>query len=377
MTKLKVGMIGGGGGFFGKVHQRAISLDATREVVAGALHQDPALGAKFANEWGIKSYTDYEAMIADWQAGKLELDYVTIVTPNFLHAEQALACINAGLPVLCEKPMCYTVEEAMAIKKAVRAKKNKVPFAISHTYTGHPQMMLARELVKQGKIGKIRKIETYYNQGWLATLAEKEGNQQASWRTDPKKSGISGCGGDIGTHALINALWTTGLGLKSVSAYLTALPGRKLDDDFNVFGKLSNGGTLVLIASQIAIGHKNDNGFRLFGETGSIEWFQENAEELHYYDGTTRVTYFQNAPTKEVPDVLKSYGRIPAGHHEDFLEALGNLHTSFERKIRKIKGEKNVPPAYDHPGVDEGVLGMKFLKAAVESSKKKGAWTRV
>ncbi len=376
MTKLKVGLIGGGGGFFGKVHQRAISLDATREVVAGALHQDPALSAKFAEEWGIKGYTDYKTLIADWKAGMLELDYVTIVTPNFLHAEQALACINAGLPVLCEKPMCYTVAEAEALKKAVKSNK-KVPFALSHTYTGHPLMMLARELIKQGKIGNIRKVETYYNQGWLATLAEKTGNQQATWRTDPKKSGISGCGGDIGTHALVNALWTTGLGLKSVSALLTAIPGRKLDDDFNVIGKLSNGATMVLTATQLAIGHKNDTGFRIFGDKGTLEWAQERSEELHFFDGTTRTTYFQNAPTKEVPDVLKSYGRIPAGHHEDFLEALANLHTSLERKIRAIKGEKNVPPAYDHPGVDEGVLGMKFLKAAVESSKKKGAWIKI
>ena len=376
MTKLKVGMIGGGGGFFGKVHHRAISIDATREVVAGALHQDPALSAKFADEWGCKGYTDYKAMIADWKAGKLDLDYVTIVTPNFLHAEQALACINAGLPVLCEKPMCYTLDEAEALKKAVKANK-KVPFALSHTYTGHPLMMLARELIKQGKIGTIRKVETYYNQGWLANLLEKEGNQQASWRTNPKMSGISGCGGDIGTHALINALWTTGLGLKSVSALLTAIPGRKLDDDFNVFGKLSNGATLVLTATQIAIGHKNDTGFRIYGDKGSLEWAQEQSEELHYFDGTTRVTYFQNSPTAEVPDVLKTYGRIPAGHHEDFLEALANLHTSLERKIRAIKGEKDALPAYDHPGVDEGVLGMKFLKAAVESSANKGAWTKV
>jgi len=373
MRKLKVGMIGGGGGFFGKVHHRAISLDATREVVAGALHQDPALCQKFSEEWGIVGYPDYKTMIADWKSGKLELDYVTIVTPNFLHAEQALACLEAGLPVLCEKPMCYTLKEAAELK-AMAKKRKKVPFALSHTYTGHPMMMLARELIKQGKIGDIRKVETYYNQGWLATLLEKEGNQQASWRTNPKFSGISGCGGDIGTHALINALWTTGLNLKKVSARLTALPGRKLDDDFNVIGELSNGATLILTTSQIAIGHKNDCGFRIYGSKGSLEWAQENSEELHYLDGSTRVTYFQNIPVPGMPDVLKTYGRIPSGHHEDFLEALANLHTSLERKIRALKGETTAP-AYDHPGVDEGVLGMKFLQAAVTSSKKKGAWT--
>ena len=352
MKKLKVGMIGGGGGFFGKVHHRAISLDATREVVAGALHQDPALCAKFAEEWGVKGYPNYQAMIADWKAGKLELDYVTVVTPNFLHAEQALAI------------------------KELAKKQKKVPFALSHTYTGHSMMMLARELIKAGKIGNIRKVETYYNQGWMATLLEKEGNQQASWRTNPKMSGISGCGGDIGTHALINALWTTGLGIKKVSARLTGLPGRKLDDDFNVLGELSNGATLVLTATQIAIGHKNDCGFRIFGDKGSIEWAQENSEELHFFDGNTRVTYFQNIPVAGMPDILAGYGRIPSGHHEDFLEALANLHTSLERKIRAIKGEK-CAPAYPHPGVDEGVLGMKFLQAAVTSSKKKGAWMAV
>jgi len=376
MRKLKVGMIGGGGGFFGKVHHRAISLDATREVVAGALHQDPALCKKFADEWGVVGYPDYKAMIDDWKSGKLELDYVTIVTPNHLHAEQAVACLEAGLPVMCEKPMCYTLKEATDMKALAKRKKN-VPFALSHTYTGHQMMMLARELIKQGKIGDVRKIETYYNQGWLATLLEKEGNQQASWRTNPKFSGISGCGGDIGTHALINALWTTGLGLKKVSAKLTALKGRALDDDFNVFGELSNGATLVLTATQIAIGHKNDNGFRIYGSKGSIEWVQERSEELYFFDGSTCVTYYQNIPVPEMPSVLASYGRVPSGHHEDFLEALGNLHTSLERKIRVIKGEKNVPPAYDHPGIDEGVLGMKFLTAAVNSSKKKGAWTTV
>jgi len=374
MRKLQVGIIGGGGGFFGKVHHRAISLDATREVVAGALHQDPEACAKFAAEWGVKPYPDYKAMIKDWKDGKLELDYVTIVTPNFLHAEQAMACLEAGLPVLCEKPMCYTMKEALALK-ALSKKRKKVPFALSHTYTGHPMMMFARELIKQGKIGEIRKVETYYNQGWLATLIEKTGQQQAAWRTNPKFSGISGCGGDIGTHALINALWTTGLGLKKVSARLTALPGRKLDDDFNVFGELSNGATLVLIASQIAIGHKNDNGLRIHGTKGTLIWAQEQAEELHFLDGNTRTTYYQNVQVPEMPDVLKTYGRVPPGHHEDFFEALANLHTSLERKIRALKGEKDALPSYDHPGIDAGVLGMKFLQAAVTSSKKKGAWT--
>jgi len=376
MRRLKVGMIGGGGGFFGKVHHRAISLDATREVVAGALHQDPAACAKFAEEWGVKGYPDYRAMIADWQAGVLELDYVTIVTPNFLHFEQAKACLEAGLPVMCEKPMCYTLEQADELQKLSK-KRKKVPFALSHTYTGHTMMMVARELIKAGKVGEIRKIETWYDQGWLATLLEKTGQQQAAWRTDPKKSGLSNCGGDIGTHALINALWTSGLGLKKVSARLTSLPGRVLDDDFNVFGELSNGATLVLTATQIAIGHKNDCGFRICGSKGTLEWHQERAEELTFRDGVTACTYYQNVQSPEIPAVVASYGRLPCGHHEDFLEALANLHMSMERRIRLLKGEQDVAPAYDHPGIAEGVLGMKFIAASVESSKKKGAWIKL
>ncbi len=377
MRKLKVGMIGGGGGFFGKVHHRAISLDTTREVVAGALHQDPTACAAFADEWGVKGYPDYKAMIKDWKDGKLELDYVTIVTPNFLHFQQAQACLEAGLPVMCEKPMCYTLAEALKLE-ALAKKQKKAPFALSHTYTGHPMMMFARELIKQGKIGKIRKVEAWYTQGWLATLLEKTGAQGAAWRANPKFSGISLAGGDIGTHALINAMWTTGLSVKEVSAHLTSLPGRKLDDDFNVFGKLSNGATLVLTATQIAVGYKNANGLRIFGETGSLEWSQERSEELHYYDAScTRTTFYQNAYVPETPAILKSYGRLPGGHNEDFLEAIANLHTSLERKIRKIKGEKNAAEAYDHPGINEGVLGMKFITAAVASSKKKGVWTKL
>ena len=377
MAKLKVGMVGGGGpgSFFGKVHLRAISLDGTRELVAGALRSDPKQAMEAAKEWGIKGYPDYQAMIDDWKRGKLELDYVTIVTPNNAHFAPAKACIEAGLPLVCEKPMTFTVEESEELLKLNR--KKKVPFVLAHTYTGHPMMMFARELVKSGEIGDVRKIESWYLQGWLATALEKGGQQQASWRTDPKRTGISNCGGDIGTHAFVAATWVTGLSVKKVSARLNSfVEGRVLDDDFNVVAEMDNGATALITATQIAIGHKNDHGFRVFGTKASLEWHQERAEELIVRRGDHDESYWIGVGSALFPKNVASYTRAPAGHHEDFFEALANLHCTMERMIRKGRGEA-VPEAYDHPGLEAGLGGMKFVRAAVASSKAKGAWTKL
>lgn len=373
MKKLKVGMVGGGGpgSFFGKVHLRALSLDGTRELVAGALRSDPQASLEEAADWGIQGYPDYLSMINAWKSGRLALDYVTIVTPNHAHFGPAKACLEAGLPVVCEKPMTLTVEESEKLVALVQ--KKKVPFVLAHTYTGHPMMMFARELIRKGEIGEIRKIESYYSQGWLASALEKDGQQQASWRVDPKRTGISNCGGDIGTHAFVAATWVSGLKVKKLSARLNIfVPGRVLDDDFNVVAEMSNGATALITATQIAIGHKNDHGFRIHGTKGSLEWRQEAAEALLHLTGDYDRTYWIGAAP--VPDSVKSYLRTPAGHHEDFLEALGNLHCTMERMIRRRNGEK-VPAPYDHPGVEYGLAGMKFVRAAVKSSKAKGAWT--
>ena len=376
MAKLRVGMIGGGGtgNFFGMVHTRAISIDASRELVAGALRSDPKAALRAAKDYGIQGYGSYQDMIAAVQSGDIAIDYVTIVTPNFAHYEPSKACLQAGIPVLCEKPMTMTVPEAQDLARI--AKRKKVPFVLAHTYTGHPMMMMAKEMVRNGDVGEVRKVESWYNQGWLATDLEKSGQQQAAWRTDPKRTGISNCGGDIGTHAFVAATWVSGLAVKKVSARLnTFVEGRVLDDDFNVIGELENGATAIITATQIAIGYKNDNGFRVYGTKGSLEWHQESAEKLLVRRGEHDETYWIGTGVE--PDSVGSYLRVPAGHHEDFFEALANLHTTMERLIRKRNGEKGVTEAFDHPGVDEGVAGMKFVKAAVESSKKKGAWTRL
>jgi predicted dehydrogenase len=373
MGKLKVGLIGGGGpgNFFGHVHKRAIVLDNSRELVAGALRSDPQAAMEAAAAYDVTGYPSHEALLEAVQSGEQELDYVTIVTPNHAHYAPAKACLEAGIPVLCEKPMTMTVAEAEQLKAIVDA--GKTPFVLAHTYTGHPMMMFAKELVREGRIGEVRKVEAWYNQGWLATPLEKEGLQQAEWRTDPARTGISNCGGDIGTHAFIAATWVSGHSVKKVSARLNRfVEGRQLDDDFNVIGELDNGGTAIITATQIAIGYKNDNGFRIYGSKGSLEWHQERAESLLVRTGEVDETYWIGGSF--LPDSVASYIRVPSGHHEDFFEALANLHGSMERMIRRGRGQDG-PDAFDHPGVDEGVAGMRFVKAAVDSSNDSGAWT--
>ncbi len=377
MKKLKIGMIGGGGdgNFFGGVHRRAIELDATRTVVAGALRSNPEAAMESAEQWDVQGYRDYQALVKACQTGELDLDYITIVTPNHAHFGPAKACLEAGIPVLCEKPMTITVEESEELVRLAR--DNDVPFVLAHTYTGHPMMMLAKDMIANGQIGEVRKIEAWYTQGWLASKLEDTGLQQATWRTDPGRAGISNCGGDIGTHAFVAATWTTGLDVKRVSARLnTFVSGRELDDDFNVIAEMNNGATAIICATQIAIGYKNDHGFRIYGTEGSLEWHQERAEKLLVRKGETDQTYWLGGNFEFWPETIGSYLRTPSGHHEDFFEALANLHCSMERQIRARKGEE-VPPPYPHPNAETGLAGMKFVSAAVESSKKDGAWTAV
>jgi len=376
MKKLRVGMIGGGANsFFGPVHARAIALDNTRELVAGVLRSRPAEAMKDAAAWGIVGFEDCKTMLDACKAGHMALDYVTITTTNNAHFKPARDFIRAGIPVLCEKPITFTADEAAEL--AALVKKTGVPFVLAHTYTGHPMMMYARELVSSGAIGKVRKVEAWYRQGWLATALEKTGQQQAGWRTDPRRSGVSGCGGDIGTHAFIAATWVTGLAVKRLRARLNCfVEGRALDDDFNVIAELSNGGTAVISATQIAVGYRNDSGFRVFGTTGSLEWRQEEAEKLLVRTGETDQYYFLGSGFSFFPESVKSYLRVPAGHNEDFFEALANLHTTMERTIRRARGEK-APEPFPHPGVKEGLAGMRFIEAAVESSGRDGAWVTV
>src|SRR3984957_20167311 len=363
--KLRVGMVGGGGpaNFFGPPHRRGILIDNSAELTAGALRTKPEESIASAKELFMpRGYPDWQTMIKT-EAAKPEserIDYITIVTPNDAHFGPADAAAAAGIGVLCEKPLTTTLDEARRLQASVRAKN--VPFVVAYTYTGFPMVMLARELVKNGDIGEVRKVEAWYPQGWLATKLEAENQKQASWRVDPSRAGGSGCVGDIGTHAYEFFRFAAGLSAVRLRARLkTFVPGRALDDDFTVLAELNNGGIATITASQVTIGAQNDNGFRVIGTTGTLEWsITDHTILKHFAGGQPLRLYRQGAEYGYFPGAIKPYLRLPSGHPEGFHEALANLHRTLEWTIRLRRGEK-VPAPFEHPGILEGVGGMAFV----------------
>jgi predicted dehydrogenase len=378
--KLRVGMVGGGGpgNFFGGPHRRGILLDNSAELTAGALRSTPQGSLESARELHFaRGYPDYQTMVREEsKLGDQRIDYVTVVTPNDSHYPVAKAFVEAGIPVLCEKPLTLTLDESVDLAKAV--KKANLPFVVAYSYTAFQMVMLAREMVRGGDIGKVRKIEAWYPQGWLASPLESEGQQQASWRVDPSKSGASGCGGDIGTHAYEFVRFVAGLSAKRVQARLkTFVPGRRLDDDFTVLAELDNGGIATIAASQVTIGAQNDNGFRIIGDKGTVAWTLPDHLNLRVAKaGQPLMIYRLGAEYDYFPASIKPYLRLPSGHPEGFHEALANLHRTMEYQIRRKHGE-SCPEAYPLPGIEDGVAGMAFVEAAVRSSQEGGAWTDV
>jgi predicted dehydrogenase len=378
--KLRVGMVGGGGpgNFFGGPHRRGILLDNSAELVAGALRSSAQGSLDSAKELFFpRGYPDYQTMVREEsKLGDQRIDYCTVVTPNDTHYPVAKAFVEAGIPVLCEKPLTLTLDEAVDLAKAV--KKAKVPFVVAYSYTAFQMVMLARELVRGGEVGQVRKVEAWYPQGWLATKLEAENQQQASWRVDPSRSGASGCGGDIGTHAYEFVRFVAGCSAKRVQARLkTFVPGRRLDDDFTVFAELDNGGIATIAASQVTIGAQNDNGFRVIGDKGTLEWTITDHTNLRLARaGQPLAIYRLGAEYDYFPASIKPYLRLPSGHPEGFHEALANLHRTIEYQIRRGRGESS-PEAYPLPGIEDGVAGMAFVEAAVRSAKENGAWVEV
>jgi predicted dehydrogenase len=387
---LNVGLVGGGkGAFIVNPHQKAIHFDGTRRVVAGALFPDPAIALEEAAHWPypLKGYGSYGEMIAAQASLPPEerLDYVLIVTPNHVHFDPAMKALAAGIPVFCEKPLCLDMREAEALVRAVR--ETRVPFGLAHTYLGHWTTRLSRYIVRSGLLGEIRWADSWYLQGWLATRLEATGQQQASWRTNPKLAGGSGCGGDIGTHALMQLRFVTGLEVAEVSARLeTFVEGRLLDDHFTVYAKLSNGAKALVRASQICIGHKNDLGIEVAGTKGTLRWSQEEPEKLvvHLANQPDRV-YWRGAASAgdgflpagdPALDALLKEPTIPAGHPEAFHDAFARLHRFFEADIRRWKaGGQPTHVGVDYAGVDDGWTGMAFLATCLESSSRQGSWT--
>ena len=384
---LNVGLVGGGkGAFIVQPHQKAIHFDGTRRVTAAALFPDPKIALEEAANWPypLKGYGSYDEMIAANATlpAEQKLDYLVIVTPNHVHFDPAMKAIKAGIAVFCEKPLCLNLKEANDLVEAVR--KYKVPFGVAHTYLGHWTTRLSRYIVRAGLLGDIRWVDSYYLQGWLATKLEATGQMQAAWRTNPKLAGGSGCGGDIGTHALMQLRFVTGLEVEQLSAQLEAfVEGRQLDDHFTVYCKLSNGGKALVRASQISIGHKNDLGIEIAGTKGTLSWRQEDPESItiHLASQPDRL-YWRGAVTpgdgflpKDMPADLMAEPTIPAGHPEAFHDAYARLHRCFEADVRKWKaGELFKCDGSKYANIEDGWTGIAFIETCLKSSEKKGGW---
>jgi len=381
--KLRMGMIGGGkDAFIGAIHRIAANMDGLIELVCGALSVHPELAIESGHMLFLpddRIYTNYEEMIkaeSKLPADK-RMDFVTIVTPNFAHFAPAMMALENGFNVVIEKPITFTLDEAKQLKK--KLDETGLMLLLTHTYSGYPMVKEARELVKNGALGKIRKIYVEYSQGWLSKLSEREGNAQAAWRTDPSKSGKSGCMGDIGTHAAHLAEYISGLRITQMCASLNiVVEGRMLDDDGAVLLRFGDKVTGVLTASQVAAGEENALKIRVYGENGGLEWAQQepNTLTLRWLDKPAQ-TFRAGSNYGDRESVYATHNtRTPGGHPEGYLEAFGNLYRNFALTLNaKINGEQAKPEWLDFPGIEDGIRGMAFIENVVNSNHSNEKWT--
>ena len=373
-------MVGGGkDAFIGSIHRLAANMDGLIEIVSGALSINPEIAKDSGKALFLaedRTYLTYEEMIE--KESKLpadkRIDFVTIVTPNFAHFAPAMLALEKGFHVVIEKPITFTLEEAKLLKKKVD--ETGLILCLTHTYSGYPMVRQARAMVRDGVLGKIRKIIVEYPQGWLSKLSEREGNAQAAWRTDPKRSGKAGAMGDIGTHAAHLAEFITGLKITHLCADLNIMvTGRALDDDGNVLLKFDNGAAGVLMASQVAAGEENALKIRIYGEHGGLEWAQMEPNTLlvKWHDKPSQIL---RAGTNGFlhPDAIFNF-RTPAGHPEGYLEAFANLYRNFALTLSARLDGTKVPALVDFPSVDDGIRGMAFIDTVVKSGQSKEKWT--
>lgn len=373
-------MIGGGrGAFIGAVHRIAASMDGKAELVAGAFSSDPARSKASGEDLFVEpsrvygSYAEMAERESKRPPGE-RLDFVVIVTPNHQHFGPAKLFLEKGFNVICDKPVTFSLAEAKELRKVVK-KSGKV-FVLTHNYTGNVMVKEAREWVRRGDLGEIRKVVVEYPQGWLSTQVEASGQKQASWRTDPKRSGAAGCIGDIGTHAENLARYVSGLEIKELCADLTAfVKGRKLDDDGNILLRFHGGAKGVLHSSQISVGDENNLNLRVYGTKAGLEWYQEHPNELivKFPDQPRRVLRRGNGYLSEQ---AKRFTRIPAGHPEGYLEAFGNIYQEAFRAITAEVEGAALPKDLDYPTIDDGVYGMQFIETVVKSAKAGAKWTK-
>ncbi len=379
--KLRMGMIGGGkDAFIGAIHRLASNMDGLIELAAGALSINPDI-AKESGEMlflpASRTYLTYDELIkkeSELPADE-RIDFVTIVTPNFAHFAPAMMALDHGFNVVIEKPIAFTLHEAKQLKAKVA--ETGLILCLTHTYSGYPMVKQARAMCADGILGKIRKVWVEYPQGWLSKLSEREGNAQAAWRTDPKKSGKSGAMGDIGTHAAHLAEYVSGLQITKLCADLSILvDGRALDDDGNVLLKFNNGAAGVLMASQVAAGEENALKIRVYGEKGGIEWAQQEPNTLlvKWLDQPTQILR-AGGNYGALSSYAKNSCRTPGGHPEGYLEAFANIYRNFAQTLAaKIDGTAPSKEALDFPGVEDGIRGMAFIDNVVASSQSDKKW---
>ena len=377
--RIRLGMVGGGqGAFIGAVHRIAARMDDNYVLVAGALSGDPARARASAEELGLepsRSYDSYAAMAAAEGRRPDGIEAVAIVTPNHLHQAIARAFLEAGIHVICDKPLAVSVDEAKSLQELTR--KSGLIFAVTYNYSGYPMVRQAEAMVAAGELGDIRVVQVEYPQGWLATALEESGQKQAAWRTDPAQSGAGGSIGDIGTHAFQLAEFVSRLEAIELLADLTTfVAGRRLDDNAHVLLRFANGARGMLWASQVAVGCENGLKLRVYGERGGLEWAQENPNLLWFAPLGEAQRLITRAGAGAGPAAAR-VTRTPFGHPEGYLEAFGNIYAEVARAIRAARAGDKLDAEVRFPTVDDGARGVAFVAAAVASSGQGGRWVKV
>lgn len=372
MRRLRAGIVGGGAGsFIGAVHRIAAELDGQAQIVAGAMSSDPARAEQGAKDWFLaRSYASFAEMAAAEAAHPEGIDFVIIATPNDLHLPVARAFLAAGIHVVCDKPLALDVPQAESL--VALARESGVLLALTHNYTGYPMVRQARAMVQAGAVGAIRKVQVEYNQDWLMSAVEDTDQKQARWRTDPKRSGISCCVADIGTHALNLLEFVSGDTVGELCADLsTFVAGRVLDDDANILLRLRGGGKGTLVCSQVACGEANALSLRIYGTQAGLEWHQEEPGVLiHRPAGEPGRRLRAGAPG--LAPAAQAAARLPAGHPEGYLEAFATLYRDVIADIRRVaRGE---PPLRNYPTAEDGLRGLNFVARAVDSSRAGAVW---
>ena len=377
--RIRLGMVGGGqGAFIGAVHRLAARMDDHYEFVAGALSSTPERARASGEELGLapdRIYSDYRDMAKAESKRKDGIEAVAIVTPNNVHVPAAKAFIDAGIHVICDKPLAISLKEAKSLETLLKKRKDVI-FAFTHNYSGYPMIRQARDMVAKGDLGQIRLVQAEYPQDWLTEDIEKGGQKQAAWRTDPKQSG-GGAIGDIGTHAYQLASFVSGLTLDEVAADMsTFVKGRKVDDNVNVLLRFKNGARGMLWASQVAPGNENGLRLRVYGTKGGLAWTQADPNYLWYtpFGGEMRLITRAGAGSGAAAARMT---RVPPGHPEGYLEGFANIYSEAARAIIARRAGKKADKEVMFPGIEDGVAGMAFIEACKKSSAKNGKWTKV